>query len=178
MSLVSPINKLASFVLFFVFFPLICPFSDVRIILKEEFELASQASSLSKPLPVIFGIPRFLDDISSNLTRGAIEVLPTLLRHASPSTDLLTVLKQPFDNEVISRNSSSWCTAKADIHNYLMVSQNKSVVYRDCVRKLNSSDQQHDPEYCGPSNYNDRPTNVGEDERMPDFEVFLHPKAG
>ena len=52
-----------------------------------------------------------------------------------------------------------------------MVSQNKSVVYRDRVQKLNLSDQQHDAEYCGPSNYNDRPTNVGEDERMPDLEV-------
>jgi len=80
------------------------------------------SSSLPNSLPVIFGIPDFLDDSSSNLARGAIELLPTLLLRARPSADLLTSLKQPFDSEAILRNSSSWHKATAVIHDYLMVS--------------------------------------------------------
>jgi len=80
------------------------------------------SSSLPNSLPVIFGIPDFLDDSSSNLARGAIGLLPTLLLRARPSADLLTALKQPFDSEAIWRNSSSWHKATAVIHDYLMVS--------------------------------------------------------
>lgn len=125
MPLVSPINQLASSLFIFSFSHSFIHIREVRFSLQEDFHLPSLSSLLPKPLPVIFGIPDFLDDddLSSNITRGAIEVLPVLLLQASPSIDLLTALKQPFDDEATSRNPSSWHKAKVGIHHYLMVSR-------------------------------------------------------
>ena len=115
--------------------------SDVRVILQEEFNLFSMSSSLPNSLPVIFGIPDFLDDSSSNLARGAIELLPTLLLQARPSDDLLTALKQPFDDEAIRRNFSSWLKAKAAIDNYLMVSSVYGFIVKLCTKNSIFPDQ-------------------------------------
>ena len=74
-------------------------------------------------LPHTLGTSAYLQDTSSNLTRGALDVLPLLLFHAAPSIDLrlLTALKQPFDTEVLSRTPSSSHKALCIIHDYLMV---------------------------------------------------------
>ena len=72
-------------------------------------------------LPHTLGTSAYLQDTSSNLTRGALDVLPLLLFHAAPSINLLTALKRPFDTEVLSRTPSSSHKALCIIHDYLMV---------------------------------------------------------
>jgi len=109
---VPAVLQLAS--LFLLFFGLSLIFhSDIRSSLKEQFH---SFGDLPK------SIFNYLEDMSSNLTRGALGVLPILLSQTSPSIDLFIVLKQPFDNEIISRTPSSFHNAMHSIHNYLMVS--------------------------------------------------------
>src|SRR6266581_3831369 len=73
-------------------------------------------------LPAKFGIPDYCGDTSNNITRGALEVLFSLLPQSPPSIDLIASLKQPFDTEVISMNASSASKARKFIHDYLTVS--------------------------------------------------------
>ena len=140
--------------------------SDIRSSLKEQFR------SLQYLLPT-FGIPNFLEDISSNLTRGALDILPILLHQATPSDNLLVALKRPFDNEVVSRTPSSFCSAMGIIHDYLMVSA--PTVYIET--KTHYLKQKHDREYQ--LEQHDHTTrkvqcNPGGDEPLPKFQVFLH----
>ena len=104
-----------SYFKFHPYFALICIESDIHSSLKE------QLHSLEW-LPAQFGIPRYLKDTSSNITRGALEVLPSLLFQSPPSVKLVSSLKQPFDNEVTLMNPSSSRKARHFIHEYLTVS--------------------------------------------------------
>ena len=112
--MVYTVSQLACLVLVVLQPALICP-SDVRSYLKRRFR------SL-KCLVRTFGISDYLEDLSSNLTRGALDALPILLSQAPPSVDLLTALGRPFDSEVESRTPSTSLDVMDSIRDYLMVS--------------------------------------------------------
>ena len=67
------------------------------------------------------GTFEYLNDTSSNLTCGALDALPLLLPHATPSISLLAALKRPFDTEVLLRTPSSSRKALCIIQDYLVV---------------------------------------------------------
>ena len=110
--MVSAHSSLASLVFAYLLL-LISIHSDILSSLKE-------LSSL-KDLPAQLGIPKYLRNISNNITCGALEALFSLLPQSPPSVELISVLKKPFDNEVILMNPSLSCKARNFIHEYLIV---------------------------------------------------------
>ena len=98
----------------FAWHALIGPHSDICSSLEEELR------SL-KYLPAKFGIPSYLRDTSKSMTRGALKALLSLLPQSPPSVDLLSSLKLPFGDEVVSKHPSSSRRARKAVHEYLMV---------------------------------------------------------
>ena len=143
--------------------------SDIRSSLLDHF-MQETAVDLLHTLGVI----DYLNDTSNNLTRGALDALPLLLLHATPSINLLAALKQPFNNEILSRTPPSLGKALHSIHDYLMVCAPTSTVHVDATHLVN---QHHDSEYRK-GEYTVLPgqSEIGEDEPQ-DFEVFLHRKG-
>ena len=93
----------------------LCLHSDIR------FSLKRQLRSLTF-LTRYLGIVSYLENTANNVSWGALEVLPTVLIHALPTSDLLEALKQPFHPDVMSRTPSSSAMARKIINDYLMVS--------------------------------------------------------
>jgi len=95
-----------------------------------------------------------------------------LLDQTPPSIDLFTALKQPFDDDVISRTPLSFHHAMWSIHDYLMVSTH--VQYE--IKWLTVIHQQHDTKYrqgkysvlAGLSGYR-------ENEPLVDYEALYQP---
>lgn len=102
------------------------PPSDIRLSLEEQLQL----------FPGLFGISDYLRDMSSNLTRGALDALPLLLLHATPSINLLGALKRPFDTEVLTRTPSSSRKAMCMIHDYLSVGAAPTVLFMMWIAKF------------------------------------------
>jgi len=100
--------------------------SDIRSSLREQLH---QHNFYTCPYPL--GISDYLEDMSSNLTRSALDSLPLLLLHATPSINLLAALKQPFDTKVLSRTPSSSRKALRIIHDYLTVRAPSVSAYAD-----------------------------------------------
>jgi len=108
--------------------------SDIRSSLLDHF-MQETAVDLLHTLGVI----DYLNDTSNNLTRGALDALPLLLLHATPSINLLAALKQPFNNEILSRTPPSLGKALHSIHDYLMVCAPTSTVHVDATHPCQSA---------------------------------------